>query len=505
MTEKPTFDPSAPFEPSEQEKPAFDPSKPFDAPPQAGASALPLAIRDVPREAYQTTMDTLHSIYRHVYADPMDRARTSITQPSKGVAGDFAAGIGRTAADAGDLTKGALSALALPAAPLQGAARSLIGHPMSDVVTALAPEGKGMDYETAKGNVDLALSGAAPRGVSPVGTRTQPTPRVEPPTAQEIRDAARQNYADVRALGVEINPAPVSQLARRIETDLADLGLTQRNVPETYGVIRTLQNPPRNSVMRAQDFENARQELVQARQNPTNRREAVAANAAINHLDNYLANIPANHVIRGDAARASELFGEARGNWAAASRADTAAGKIDLGELNASTAHGGQNIDNATRQAVKQLIRPDKNGRSMAQKMGYSADEIAMMNRVARGTRTGNILRGIGKLAPTDFIKVMAHAMAAKESLGATLPISGLSYAAKRLGDRSTLGNAARLDEMVRARSPLHQSTIPPPASLPRPPPVAGFVPMSGMSGAHLGLPSGRFIGTVPAGADDQP
>lgn len=466
-------------------------------------SMVPKAISDIPHEAYQTTMDTLGSIYHHLYKNPMDRIRSRYEEPSKGIVGDFSKGVSDTLSNVGDITKGLGSVAALPLVPAQGAARSLIGHPMADAITALNPEDQGMTYDQAKGNVDLALVGAAPRGVRATGPVRPPAPRREPPTSEEIRDASRQNYADIQNLGVEIRPQPVSQLARRIESDLTDLGLTQRNVPETYEILRTLQNPPPGAVIRGQDLNNIRSELTQARQNQTNRREAVAANAAINHIENYLGNIPQNHVLRGNVDAFRELSQSARGNWAAASRADTAAGKIELGELNAQTAHAGQNADNATRQAIKQLIRPDKNGRSMAQKMGFSAEEIAQMNRVARGTATGNLLRFFGKLAPTDLVKIAVHSAAAHQSAGSSVPLSAASYAAKRLGDRSTRLNAERLDRMVRERSPLHQqgANVPQPY-LPAPSPLVGVLPAGGIPSPYLN----RVLGTVPAGAEeDQP
>ena len=129
---------------------------------------------------------------------------------------------------------------------------------------------------------------------------------------------------------------------------------------------------------------------MQATKNATNRREAAAAWPVMNRLDDYLANIPASHVLQGDAQQAAQLFGNARGNWAAAKRADIVGGKLDLAELNAATANSGTNIDNATRQAVKQLLRPDNYGRTLAEKSGFNANEIALMNSVARGTATGN-------------------------------------------------------------------------------------------------------------------
>lgn len=305
------------------------------------------------------------------------------------------------------------------------------------------------------------------------------------PAADEIRDASRAAYAQARNLGLEIHPAPVVQVAHGIEQDLTNLGLTARNVPETYGVIRNLQNPPPGSVMRATDFENARQELVQALNNPTNRREAVAARTAINHLDNYLANIPARDVLQGDAARASELFRNARANWAAASRADTVGGKLELGDLNAATANSGQNIDNATRQAVKQLIRPDKNGRTLATKMGFNDEEIAQMNRVARGTFTGNLARftshlfgGGGGLGA--FIAAGAGALIGGPSGAVTLPAAG--YALKAISNNSTARQARILDALVRSRSPAAQAATAAPNQ------IGGNPTQSGMLSGLLAL-----------------
>src|SRR5581483_10424256 len=103
-----------------------------------------------------------------------------------------------------------------------------------------------------------------------------------------------------------------------IENDLTQDGLTARNVPETYGVINALKNPPLGSVMTAQNFDSARQELLQATKNATNRREAAAAWPVIDRLDDYLANIPASDVLKGDAQKAAQLFDSARGNWGAA-------------------------------------------------------------------------------------------------------------------------------------------------------------------------------------------
>lgn len=337
---------------------------------------------------------------------------------------------------------------------------SVVRRAAQTVVPAVASETAGQatagtDWETAA-RIAGALAGGV--GENAVG---RGAPKIPLPSADDLRDAARANYKQVQDMGVTIRPAPVANLSTKIESDLTDKGLTERNVPETYGVIRTLQNPPTGSVMRAQDFENARQELVQARANVANPREAVAANHAITALDDYLSNIPHGDVLSGDARAASQLYDTARQNWAAASRLDMVNGKIDLGELNAATANAGANIDNATRQAVKQLIRPNNKGTTLAERSGFNQDEIDQMNTVARGTPVGNFVRYAGKLGPNGAVSSFLHGDLALKTGGATIPLSVAAKIAQWIGDRSTLNGANKLADTVAARSPLARSAVP--------------------------------------------
>ena len=135
-------------------------------------------------------------------------------------------------------------------------------------------------------------------------------------------------------------------------------------------------------------------------------------------------------------------------------------GKLDLADLNAETAHSGQNSDNAVRQAIKQLIRPNNYGTTLAEKNGFSPDEIAQIKHcrswkygrkhiaVRRQSSGGG--GGLGSLVSA------AEGMHVAGPFGAAAPLVG--YALKKSGNAIT-GNAANtLDTMVRSRSPLAQS-----------------------------------------------
>lgn len=193
-----------------------------------------------------------------------------------------------------------------------------------------------------------------------------------------------------------------------------------------------------------------------------------AARKAIASLqDSQTALVPAQ-VLRGDAGQYSSLMRDAIGNYAAGKRSNTVMGKVALGDLNAATAGSGANEDNALRQAIKQLVRPVNNDIvPKASRLGFNAEEIAAMNRVARGTATGNTARFLGKLAPTGSVSGVLSGgagFAAAGPMGAIgLPAAG--YIAKKIGDLSTKKAVQALDSLVRSNSPLARqvaATLPP-------------------------------------------
>ncbi len=183
-----------------------------------------------------------------------------------------------------------------------------------------------------------------------------------------------------------------------------------------------------------------------------------AARRAIGSLQESQLNLTPAQVLSGNADEYTQLMKDAIGNYAAGKRSNTVMGKVALGDLNAATAGSGANGDNALRQAIKQLVRPVNNDIvPKASRLGFNAEEIAAMNRVARGSTGGNVARYLGKLAPTGSVSgVMSGGagFAAAGPVGAVaLPAAG--YVAKMIGDLSTKKAVRALDSLVRSRSPL--------------------------------------------------
>ncbi len=151
-------------------------------PSEKDSSFLPMALSDIPREAYQTTADALSGVKNALLPKSLGGERDI------GNEGTFG-GLMKTGA-------GLASAAMVPIAPFWGAGRSIIGHSLEgadrlmregavklygeDKIRAVErylgkPEG-GTTYEHEKGNADLAMSALAAGRRAPSAVPAPPSP-----------------------------------------------------------------------------------------------------------------------------------------------------------------------------------------------------------------------------------------------------------------------------------------------------------------------------------------
>lgn len=493
---KPAFDPSQPFQPVD-EKPPFDPSKPFEAAPTASewpskGSSWSDAITDIPGEIKNAAMENVDAI------------KNGLLPSGQGERGQLENLL--------NVGKGVAAIPGLIASPITGAARSLIGHPMAQaehaVGTVINPEVAAKDdpekmYNTAKGDVDLAMSAAAAKKpIAPVSGTPAPLKDIPAPTTKELFQAADQNYKNARGLGVEIDPKAVHGVADNILAELNTEGYRDYLAPKTYRAIDELKNQPGQNIEIA-DMEGVRRALNKAAADPA---ERDAARRSIDAIDKYLANLdPADVVVNPQyAGQVSSEAAEARGNYAAAKRSESLDNVEKKAQRQANSAGSGANIDNATRQQIKSILNNPKKQR------GFSKEEIALMEKINEGTPVGNVARLLGKFAPSGVVSGALSAgagFAAHGPMGAiALPAAG--YAAKKVADASTLRLLAKLNNQVRARSPLgRQAAINAAAqsvfAQQRQPAL--------LPGVSISLPQvrspfslGQLQGPIPASADDK-
>lgn len=302
--------------------------------------------------------------------------------------------------------------------------------------------------------------------VSQAARRTLNVPGKPPaPTAEALRQASDQGYAAARSVPIDFSAPEVSKLAFSIKQALEKDGVFDTLAPKTFALLNRLEAPPSGAVATMANLDAARRALQRAAADRGNRTEQYAAERAIALLDDWIGQGPPQRIAKGspqDVAAATRAIEQARGNYAAAKRSEKIADAQERAELKAAVSHSGQNIDNALRQRLYGILT------NPSERAGFSAEEIAQMERAARGTRAANTARYVGNLlgGGGGLGTLLTGAFGAGSGalgggplgaiIGAMLP--GLGIAGRRLGAKLTEREIERLDEMVRRRSPLYQS-----------------------------------------------
>ncbi len=178
---------------------------------------------------------------------------------------------------------------------------------------------------------------------------------------------------------------------------------------------------------------------------------------ALGHLNNYTENIPTNHILAGDAAEYLRATKQGNANYAAAQRVRTVDAKINNATLNTEGSIA-TSLDNQIKSQIRPILKSEKAQR------GFTAEELAALRGVNKGTVTSNILRQLGR-GGSGVVPIGMHLAAAAPAAAATggtsliaqaLLAAGL-YGAKKTAEGMTKGQAQRAAEMLAKRSPEYQ------------------------------------------------
>ena len=291
------------------------------------------------------------------------------------------------------------------------------------------------------------------------------TPQAEAPSLADIQAARDADYAAVQNMGVTVTPAALNREATAATANLASIGLTEDVAPKTVAVLEKLGNRP--TAASITDIDNARKVLGNIAKGSTSpssmeRIDAAAARFAIDHIDDALPKLSPTDLASGAArhADAIEALTNARGNAAAAFRAQDLDRTAYRASLNAAAANSGMNVENSLRQQLKSILT------NPARARGFSADEISTMESIVRGERLRNVIRTAGNVlgggGGLGALAAGAAGHAVMPGAGILTPVLGRGL--KMAGNAATNRAFNRLDEMVRRRSPLGQAApVPPP------------------------------------------
>lgn len=377
--------------------------------------------------------------------------------------------------------------------PITGAARSLIGHPMAQATQAVgslinpevaAKQDPQQLYETAKGDVDLAMSAARPAGApikvaGPATTQnipsatgqTQVTTSAKPayewqhpqsapskapaPTIEELDASATKNYNSPAVKDLEVKPQTLGRYSDETQISLNRDGFDENVAPITFSILGKLTKAPAGSIVTGDNLNSVRKLLGKAA--AAGGEEGNAASRAIDALDDFVPKISRNEVVKGDVGAAAQAWEQARGDYSAARQAEKIDNKRVSAEIRAAAVNAGQNVAGRIRQNMAAVADPTtpKNAR------GLLPEEVAGARSIAEGTRTQNILRNVGD-ALGGGGGIRAGVLGVGGAIlggapGAAIPLVG--HVLRAISNKLTIRQAEKLSEAIRSRAPLASSS----------------------------------------------
>ena len=309
-------------------------------------------------------------------------------------------------------------------------------------------------------------------------------PETVAPTRAAIKEATDAGYNEARNLGAEYTPKSISNWADEAIRALDEGGNIAPNYPEIHNLLNTLRDVPSGAKSISLNALDAIYKQLGKLGGSPDAAKASAANMVKHSFDEYHQGMGPMDLVSGTASpqRAAQILKDARGNAAAGFRSDRVTGLEQTAARRTAAANSGRNSDNNIRQRLTSLIESNKGSRGLSEGEKQAIDDIIFGRPLKNAYRyIGNMLGGGGGLGSTVLSAGAAAGGAATMGpMGAALALLPPAIGAGTRGaaNRMTQKELSMLDELMRSRSPLANST-------PRPMPV--YQPGIVQGGVELG------------------
>ena len=298
----------------------------------------------------------------------------------------------------------------------------------------------------------LGLKGLG-KGATAVARSATPEPGTFIPEIKDLFAAGRVAFNEARINGSAIKPQALNRAASNVRNIKNEVGLKidfdEVNHAQAFRVRERLLNDLESGNVDFDRLLALRESAGEIAGNP-DRAIAMRGVRLKNEIDDFVDSLRPGDVIGGDPERAAQALKSAREFWRDASAARTIEREMNIAGINANT-FSGAGYENALRTQFKQLARRIERGREK----GFKPAEIAAIKKVAAGGPVENLLRFIGKAAPTGIVSggIGAGLGFALGGPGGAVALPAIGALGRGLATRSTISNAQRALELPLSRS----------------------------------------------------
>jgi len=295
----------------------------------------------------------------------------------------------------------------------------------------------------------IAATGAANRAIAARGVERAA------PTVDGLEAAGQAAYQRAEQAGVQFAAPSYRRAIEQTRDAAAKAGIDPALHPKATAALARLED----AVGTAPTLEEVGtlRRITGSAAASLDRDEARIGKLLQSQLDEFVNRARPSDVVAGDVRTASRALGEARSNWAAMRRAEMVERARDTGETRAGSTGVGGNVDNASRQNMRRLMESPKDSR------GFNQQELDLMRRIVMGDTGQNMLRQVGRMAPSSGIVGTGIGSSAGAAIGGTIagPMGAavgagaapaIGQFAKMASDRMTQRNIDLLSAIVRSR-----------------------------------------------------
>jgi hypothetical protein len=323
------------------------------------------------------------------------------------------------------------------------AAGPVMGGAAQGLLTSDAPRGDvlGRARDAAVGGAFGKVGDVGTKAVAKaVGRVVKPPPVVKVDDLKAVKDAA---YDAVEKSGVQYAPRPLAKLNQTIATNVArdfDPGLH----PKVGSVMKNLQGRFSSGPLSIKELDQARR-FVRNNifEKSSTSEEKRLGNMIINDIDDFVNGATVNDVVGGtNPAAAAASINTARDFNTRISKVEKLQDALE--EAKNRVAVSGGNIDTAIRSEMKKILDKTPN---------LSEEEERILLKIIRGEKAQEILRDIGRFAPTSGGSPALSSFLAL-FLGGPLAggaVGGVTEASKAVGRYMTEGRAENLMRVMAA------------------------------------------------------
>lgn len=286
----------------------------------------------------------------------------------------------------GQLAKTATSPVA------RGVAQTLSQEPVRQVAAAL-PVGATSQYvaeETGSPTLGLAAGVAAgiPFAMGAKGT-------LQAPTVQQLKGQAGQQYKFAEDVGAVFKKNSYNQFANKLESTLAKEGLDKTLQPRVYAALERIKDTKGSNVS-LENMEILRR-IGQAAGSSADASERRLASIMVDNLDDFVETAQPSQLAKGSSEAVSALT-DARELWKRAKKTEILDDLVASAELRADANFSQSGMENALRRKLVNLADNPKALRA------FTKEEQNAIKVAAKGGPVQNVLRLVGKLAPTGIV-----------------------------------------------------------------------------------------------------